>query len=201
MPSLYRRIIIFFLSLLPAAWLVTQVVQNNLGTEPAKTLVHFTGTWAINFLCLTLSVTPLKRLMGWSWLSTHRRMLGLFTLFYASVHAASYPLLVDSWQGVGEELIKRPFITVSIPALLILIVLGITSAKSVMRAMKKNWQPLHNTIYLAAVLIWVHIFWQVRASYFDAVIYGAILGLFLVLRLVWYRQKTATLSKKRQREN
>ncbi len=198
MPPLSRRLCLFCLALLPCLWLAFKVIQNDLGPEPAKTLVHFTGQWAFNFLCLTLAVTPFKRWLHWRWLQTHRRMLGLFALFYACLHAIGYALFLlgADWKGMGAELINRPYITVSIPALIILIALGATSFQFAIKALGKNWQRLHYSIYAAALLAWLHVVWQVRASYFDAAKFGVIIGVLLLTRVYWHYQKQRTVAAK-----
>jgi methionine sulfoxide reductase heme-binding subunit len=189
-----RRWLVFFLSLVPLAYWLIRTLQNDLGPEPGKTLVLATGTWAVNFLCLSLCVTPAKQLLGWRFLQAHRRMLGLFCLFYALLHAAAYVLFIlgGQWQDLATELRERPFILASLPALLGLLLLGISSHRRVMRSLGAYWQPLHRSVYAVALLVWVHIAWQVRASWADALWYGLALGALLGWRLyaaVLKRQK------------
>jgi sulfoxide reductase heme-binding subunit YedZ len=187
----FRRLLIFFFSLLPLALLVWNTLHQQLGADPAKAIVLFTGNWAFYFLLLTLTVTPLRRLLGWNWLQTHRRMLGLFALFYALLHLLSYVMFILG-ADLGRfmaELVKRPYISVGFPALLILIVLGLTSTQAMMRRLGKRWQLLHRFIYLAVVLAWVHVLWQLRASYQDALILGVLTFSLLAIRFYWYNQK------------
>ncbi len=199
MPVVWRRVFIFVVSLLPLAWLIDRIVALDLGADPAKTIVLFTGKWTIYFLIMTLAVTPLRRLVQFRalpkfhfrWLQTHRRMLGLFTLFYACCHVLSYLVFILGldFTQFGAEIIKRPYILATIPAVLLLIALGVTSTQGMMRRLGKNWQRLHNGIYVIAVLAWLHVFMQVRSSYFHAVLYGAILFSLLLIRAYWYWQK------------
>lgn len=196
MPVLWRRVAIFALSLLPFIWLVYKTLVNQLGADPAKTIVVFTGEWTIYFLLLTLAVTPLRRIFKFQyfhfrWLQTHRRMLGLFTLFYASLHVMAFLVFIlglDLSQFVKES-VERPYILVTIPAILLLIALGVTSTQAMMRRLGKNWQRLHWAIYLIVVLAWVHVFMQVRSSYFEAALYGVIIFCLLAIRVYWYTQK------------
>ncbi|CAG9295671.1 protein-methionine-sulfoxide reductase heme-binding subunit MsrQ [Celerinatantimonas diazotrophica] len=181
MPVRLRRWTIFVVALIPFAQLVYGAVYQTLGGDPAKAILLATGFWAMRFLLITLAVSPLVRYLKWRWLMPHRRMLGLFALFYGLAHLLSYYqfILGGNLAMLGEEIIKRPYILVGMPALLILIALGITSTRGWMRRLGRRWQQLHQLIYLAFILAWVHLYWQVRSSYFDAVLYGAI-GLVLL---------------------
>ncbi|WP_225318385.1 sulfite oxidase heme-binding subunit YedZ [Cellvibrio sp. KY-YJ-3] len=196
MPVLWRRVLIFFLSLIPLVFIVYKTLTNQLGADPAKTIVLFTGEWTIYFLFITLAVTPLRRFINFKnfhlrWLQTHRRMLGLFTLFYAVLHVLAFLVFIlgSDFSRFGKELVERPYILVTIPAVILLVVLGITSTKSMMRRLGNNWIRLHKSIYLIAILAWVHVFMQVRSSYFEAVLFGVILLALLLPRLFWALRK------------
>ena len=196
MPIFWRRIVIFAVSLIPLMWIVYKTLTNQLGADPAKTIVLFTGEWAIYFLFITLAVTPLRRLFNFKnvhfrWLQIHRRMLGLFTLFYAILHVLAFFVFILGLDlsRFGKELVERPYILVTIPAIILLIALGITSTKAMMRKLEKNWIRLHKSIYLIALLAWVHVFMQVRSSYFEAVLFGLILLGLLLPRLYWALRK------------
>jgi methionine sulfoxide reductase heme-binding subunit len=189
MPIPARRIFIFILSLIPLGFIVYKILVNDLGADPAKTIVLFTGNWAFYFLLITLTVTPLRRIVQFTflhfrWLQVHRRMLGLFTLFYALLHLVSFLWFVLGWEfsRFDDELIKRPYILVSIPAFVLLVALGVTSTQGIMRRMGKNWLLLHKAIYLIAILAWLHVLMQVRSSYFDAVFFGVLVLLLLAIR-------------------
>jgi sulfoxide reductase heme-binding subunit YedZ len=188
---MWRRIIIFTLSSLPFLWLLFKASSQQLGADPAKTIVLFLGEWGMIFLLLTLSVTPARRWFGWGWLVTHRRMLGLFALFYTSTHFLSYIVFILGldFGRLAAEIIKRPYITVGFPAIIILFVLGVTSTKKMMRRLGKNWLKLHRLVYLVLFLAWIHVLWQVRSSYFDAVLYGALMVVLLGVRWFWARHK------------
>lgn len=190
MPVLWRRILISVLSLVPLGFIIYKTLFDLLGADPAKEIVLFTGEWAIYFLFLTLAVTPLRRLVNFKnfhfrWLQTHRRMLGLFALFYALLHVAAFLVFILGldFSRFAKELVERPYIAVTIPAIILLIVLGVTSTQSMMRRLGKNWIKLHKTIYLIGVLAWLHVFMQVRSSYFEAVLFGVILAALLLPRL------------------
>ena len=114
------------LLLLPFVYLVFGVTMNRLGPNPAEALIRSSGDWTLRMLCLTLAVTPARVLSGWHALARYRRMVGLFTAFYALIHALSY-LMFDMefvWAAVGADLVKRPFIAVGMLAFTLLAVLA-----------------------------------------------------------------------------
>lgn len=196
MPVLWRRILIFILALVPLSFIIYKTLANQLGADPAKTIVLFTGEWAIYFLFFTLAVTPLRRLVSvggihFRWLQPHRRMLGLFALFYAIVHVIAFLVFIlgFDFSRFGKEIIERPYILVTIPALILLIALGVTSTRAMTRRMGKNWVILHKSIYVIAILAWVHVFMQVRSSYFEALTFGIILLFLFMPRLYWALRK------------
>ncbi len=189
MPIILRRILIFILSMIPLIFLVYKTLINDLGADPAKAIVLFTGNWAFYFLLVTLTVTPLKRIIQFKnlhfrWLQLHRRMLGLFTLFYALLHLIAFLWFVLGWEFArfDDELIKRPYILVSLPAVILLLLLGLTSTQGMMKKLGKKWLSLHKTIYLIAILAWVHVLMQVRSSYFDAIFFGTLVFMLLMVR-------------------
>ena len=196
MAVLWRRILIFVLSLVPLFFIVYLTLTNQLGADPAKTIVLFTGEWTIYFLFITLAVTSLRRWANgknfhFRWLQTHRRMLGLFTLLYAILHVLAFLVFILGldFSRFAKESVERPYILVTIPAVILLIVLGVTSTKGMMRRLGKNWLRLHKSIYLIAILAWLHVFMQVRSSYFEAVLFGVILLCLLLPRLYWALRK------------
>lgn len=192
MPVLWRRVVIFVLSLIPLGHIIYKTMFGLLGADPAKTIVLYTGEWAIYFLFFTLAVTPLRRLINFKnfhfrWLQAHRRMIGLFALFYALLHVAAFLVFILGldFSRFARELVERPYILVTIPAVILLIVLGVTSTKAMMRRFGKYWTRLHKSIYLIAVLAWLHVFMQVRSSYFEAVLFGLILIALFLSRIYW----------------
>ncbi|MFP8966590.1 sulfite oxidase heme-binding subunit YedZ [Pokkaliibacter sp. CJK22405] len=192
-----RRFIVFGLGLIPFLWLVWCTLTNQLGADPAKTIVWETGRWALRILLVTLAVSPLRRYAGWGWLMPHRRMIGLFALFYGVLHLLAYIFFIlgGNLSQLGEELVRRPYITVGAPALLILIALGVTSTRGMMKRLGKNWQRLHNLVYLALILAWIHLLWQVRSSYFEAALYGTIGAALLLVRVVEWMKKRAKIAR------
>ena len=188
-----RRIAIFLLSMTPFFYLLRAVVRlqsgewDILGPEPGKEIVWFTGTWAFNFLLIALAVTPIKDLLKQKWLLVHRRMLGLFAFFYATLHLLAYFafLLEWQWQELGKEIVDRPYLLVGMLAWLLLVPLTVTSTKKWQRRLKRNWKKLHKLVYFIGLLAAVHYLLQIRSSWFEPVLYTVLLLLLLAPRFPW----------------
>ena len=189
------RILTFLVCLIPFVLLLLKVLQNYLGPDPAKELALETGEWSIRFLLLALAMTPLRHLSGRMEFAQRRRMVGLFALFYASVHFLVWVifLLGLRWGAILEEVVERPYITIGFASFLILIVLGATSPRVMVRKLGKNWRRLHRLVYVAGVLAIIHLVWIVRTDLSEALLYGAILAGLLVWRLVFARNKARGL--------
>ena len=189
------RILTFLVCLIPFVLLLLKVLQNDLGPDPAKELALETGEWSIRFLLLALAMTPLRHLSGRMEFAQRRRMVGLFALFYASVHFLVWVifLLGLRWGAILEEVIERPYITIGFASFLILIVLGATSPRVMVRKLGKNWRRLHRLVYVAGVLAIIHLVWIVRTDLSEALLYGAILAGLLGWRLVFARNKARGL--------
>lgn len=200
-PRLWQvvRAVIFCLALLPFVYLLQGAVLNTLGADPARELALETGRWALRFLLMSLAITPLREITGLTGLFPLRRTLGLFSLFYAVLHFIIYMvfLLALRWSEIGSDIVERPYITVGFTALLILVAMGITSTKAMMRRLGRRWKQLHQLVYLASLLALLHLLWILRTDLFDAVFYGTILLLLLGYRLVT-RLKRRVRSGRRQ---
>lgn len=186
-----RRWFIFGLLLAPFLFIVVRIVQlqsgqwDILGPEPGKAITWFTGEWALYTFIATIAVSPLKRWFGWGWLLVHRRMLGLFAFFYASLHLLAYLafLLAWEWGEIASELVERPYLTLGFLAWLLLVPLAMTSTKGWQRRLKRQWKKLHKLTYLIGVLIAIHYLLQIRASWFEPVLFAAIILVLLAARL------------------
>lgn len=181
---------LFIAALLPFARLVLLVFTEQLGANPIEFITRNTGDWTLYFLCLTLCVTPLRRLTGWNWLIRLRRMVGLFAFFYATLHFIAF-LWFDHFFDIGEmlkDVVKRPFIMIGFTAFVLLIPLAITSTNGMVRRLgSKRWQWLHRTIYLIAPLGVLH-FWWMKAGkndFAEPALFGIIVALLLLVRLYW----------------
>lgn len=177
------RALFFLLCLIPFLALMSAVISNSLGPDPAEQLMHVTGEWVMRFLILVLAATPLAR-WGWPRLARYRRMLGLYTWFYATLHLLVFAQVYIGWSGeiLLEELAERPYVLVGFFGWLILVPLGITSANSVRRKMGRYWRKLHRLTYAVAVLGWLHLFWLSRSDVGEAVVYGVMFASLLGYR-------------------
>lgn len=179
------KVCIFAICLLPLARLVFLAVNGGLGANPIEFVTRSTGTWTLVGLLLTLAVTPLRRMTGRAHLIRYRRMLGLFAFFYACLHFVTY-LWLDQFfdpAAIARDIVKRPFITVGFAAFVLLIPLAATSSHAMMRRLGRGWQRLHRLVYLIATLGVVHYLWLVKKDLTEPLIYGAVLGLLLLLRV------------------
>ncbi len=187
---------VFLAGLVPIAWIASHLL-GWFGLLPAVDPVKFLelefGQTALNFILLTLMITPVRQLAGLTHLPRLRRMLGLFAFFYAALHFTVYVVLdLDlNWRMVGADIIKRPYITVGFTALLLLIPLAVTSTQRMMRRLGKRWTKLHRLIYLIAILgVW-HYYWQVKLDVREPLLYAGILALLLGYRAVRSLRKRA----------
>jgi len=177
--------LVFIVALIPFAVLIYKVVTNDLGPDPAKELSLHTGEWALRFLLISLALTPLRLITNNVEYVRHRRMLGLFAFFYASLHLFVWLtfLLQFRWGDILEEIIERPYITVGFASYVVLLVLAATSPLAMVRKLGRNWKRLHRTVYLAGILSIVHLLWILRLDIGEAVLYGAILAVLLGYRV------------------
>jgi sulfoxide reductase heme-binding subunit YedZ len=179
---------LFLLCLVPLARLGWDAWHNALGPNPIEAIQRGLGLWTLNFLVITLCVTPLRRYSGWAWLMRLRRMLGLYAFFYAALHFASY-LWLDQffdWNEIGRDILKRPFITVGFAAFVLLIPLAATSNRHALRRLGgRRWQALHRSIYPIAILAVIHYWWLVKRDVATPALYAIAVLALLGLRALW----------------
>lgn len=175
--------------LAPAAWLCWLALDDDLGANPIERVTHVTGDWTLRLLVLTLCVTPLRKFLGWSWIAAHRRTLGLFSFFYATLHLLTYVVLDLGLEFalLAEDVLERPYITVGFSSFLLLLPLALTSTRSAIKRLGRRWTQLHRLIYLAAVGGVVHFLWLVKADLREPLIYAAIVAALLGMRLATAR--------------
>ena len=189
------KIPVFIACLLPLAKLSLEafgLAGLSLGANPIEELIHRCGLWGLNFLYITLTVTPLRRISGWNWLIRFRRMFGLFAFFYLCLHFTSYAGLDQRFDfiAIGEDILKRPYITLGITGLTLLIPLAITSFDIWKKRLGKNWKRLHQLVYFIAPLVVLHYVWSkkgdilsLQGEVLKPLIYGLIVAIFLMLRI------------------
>lgn len=191
------KVILFLFALAPFVRLVAFASVGKLGANPVEFITRNTGDWTLYFLCITLAVTPMRRLTKWNWVIRLRRMLGLFVFFYAMLHFTTF-LWFDHAFDIPEmlkDVAKRPFITVGFMAFVMLIPLAATSTNAMMKRLGgKRWQWLHRAIYLIAPLGILH-FWWMKAGKHDFVqpiLFGIVVAVLLMLRAYWQLAQSRT---------
>lgn len=186
------KALLFIACLIPLARLGWGLWDDRLGANPIEFITRSLGTWTLNFLLITLAVSPLRKLSGWHWLLRLRRMLGLFAFFYAVLHLATY-LWLDQffdWQAILKDILKRPFITVGMSAFVLLVPLAATSNQAMIRRIGgRRWQQLHRAIYVIAIFGVVHYWWLVKQDVTLPALYAALLVLLLGVRTLWREQE------------
>jgi methionine sulfoxide reductase heme-binding subunit len=191
----YIKVGVWLLALLPLARLVWLGVNDNLGANPVEFVEHSTGTWALVFLLITLSMTPIRLLTGQVWQIQLRRVLGLFMFFYACLHIITYVWLDFAliWDEMIIDITKHPRILVGMAAFLLTIPLAATSNSYMIKKLKTNWKKLHQLVYVIAILVVVHYLLLVKKDLTEPIYYAAVLVLLLGIR-VYYK---FTASKKK----
>jgi len=185
------KVAVFLLALAPLARIVLQAGDQ---TNPLEFITHGTGDWTLYLLCITLAVTPARRLTGLNWLLKLRRMLGLFAFFYATLHFVTF-IWFDHFfdlAAIWKDVRKRPFITVGFAAFVLLIPLAATSTNAMVRRLGgKRWQALHRLIYLIAPLGVLHYWWMKAAknNIGKPMLFALIVAALLAVRLYWNRAK------------
>ena len=189
--QIYVKRFIFILSLWPLLSISINILQDTLGANPIEFIERHFGKWTLIFLCLTLSMTPLRRITNISQWILYRRMLGLFVFFYASIHLLCY-IALDyhfDWVDIKNDIIKHRYVLVGFLGWLLLLPLAITSSDKMIRKLKANWKLLHRLIYVIAILGVLHFIWLVKKDITEPLIYAAIVSILLILRLNIFRRK------------
>jgi sulfoxide reductase heme-binding subunit YedZ len=186
--SRWAKPLLFLSCLLPMFWLLRGIVLDALGANPAEFLIRATGDWTLRALCLALAVTPLRVGLGLPELARLRRMLGLFTALYASLHLVCYAWFDMGWDlpDITADIAKRPFILVGFMGWLLLAVLSATSFNAAIRWLgAKRWQVLHRAVYAVAALALLHFFWMRagKQNFAEVAVYAVILGALLGWRV------------------
>jgi len=182
------KALVFVLALLPFLRIAV-LVAMQVPVDPVEFITHGSGDWALYLLCATLSVTPLRRFTGWNWLIRLRRMLGLYTFFYAFLHFLAF-LWFDHFfdlAAMWRDVVKRPFITVGFIAFVLLIPLAATSTQAMIRRLGRNWARLHKLIYAIAPLAILHYWWMKagKHNFEQPIVWGCVVAVLLGLRVFW----------------
>jgi sulfoxide reductase heme-binding subunit YedZ len=179
--------VLYLLALAPLAYAVIRLANGSVEGDQVKFLQHVTGDTILASLLLTLSVTPIRRLTGWSEVIRVRRLLGLTAFWYALVHFLSYLVFDHSLSpaDIGADIVEHPWVLIGLTSLLLLIPLAVTSTTGWIRRLGgRRWNRLHQLVYPATAAGLVHYFWLVKKDVSDPIYWGAALLLVLALRLV-----------------
>ena len=207
---------VFAASLVPAAQLLWNGYTGNLTADPLAEITNQTGVWTLRFLCITLAITPFRRLVGWNGAIRFRRMAGLFAFFYGTMHLMIY-VIADRFAGLGieipggvlawstmtglassvaDDIYKRPFITVGFSTWLCMLPLAITSTAGWIRRLGgRRWNSLHRLVYAAGVLGVLHYWWLVKADVRRPETYALVVGLLLAFRVYHAHQRRVPVAR------
>jgi sulfoxide reductase heme-binding subunit YedZ len=181
--------VVFLVCSVPIAWLLFDTFTGNLSANPLEDIRDRTGIWTLRFLMITLTVTPIRRLTGWSSVIRFRRMLGLFAFFYGFVHLATYVWLdqyFDFSAMFKDMFLSRPFIITGFFSFLLMVPLAITSTRKwIGRLGGSRWRMLHRAIYLSTAAGILHYYWRGKVDLGRAAGYATLLAALLAIR-VWH---------------
>jgi methionine sulfoxide reductase heme-binding subunit len=182
----FFKLFIHLAALLPLINAYYLALTDQLGADPVESIIHFTGIGAFNLLLLSLAITPISKRFKISILLKVRRLVGLYSFTYALCHLLNFLVfeVQFDWSLFLNEIIDRPYITIGMIALLTMLALAITSISLLKKRMGKNWQKLHNWVYLAVLLVGIHFYWSVKSEIIEPSIY-----LFITLMLLAFRFK------------
>jgi len=202
--------LVFLAALGPAVYLTWAALTNHLSANPLSDVTNETGVWTLRFVCITLLLTPFRRLVGVNLVSPFRRMMRLYAFFYGTLHFLTY-LILDRFAGLVDfpdgivsfttvkrlvassvgDVAMRPFITIGFTAFVLMIPLGITSTTGWIRRLGgKRWAALHRLVYVTAIAGVVHYWWLVKSDVRRPMIYGAVVAVLLGARLYYRFVKT-----------
>ncbi len=189
--------VVFALCVLPALLVFSDAfeITGRLGANPIEEIQDRFGNWALRFVMITLTVTPLRQITSWNWLVRFRRMFGLFAFFYVLMHFLTWLILDQELllSAITEDIVERPFITLGFTAFLLLIAMAVTSTNGMRRRLGKRWRQLHYSVYAVAALGVSHYWWQVKADVLEPLIYATILTALLGYRL-WHRLRRKNMT-------
>lgn len=192
--SRWSKPVVFLLCLVPLGWGLANGLRGELGANPIEYITRATGDWTMRFLLITLSITPLRKILAQPDLIRFRRMLGLFSFFYGVLHLITWVWLDKFFdpQEMWADVVKRRFITMGMLGFLLMVPLAWTSTSGWIRRLGgKNWQRLHRSIYVSAMAGVIHYYWLVKSDIRMPVLYGTILGVLLILRVMISRRQSS----------
>lgn len=199
----YKRLILHLICLVPSLWLFHQMwlwfnfAPHSLTANPIEYITDFTGDWTVRFLLISLSITPLAKIFKLRILK-YRRAIGLYAFYYGLLHFLNYMVLdyFFDWSLILEDIFKRPALTFGMLGFTLLIPLAITSTKSLIKKMGRNWTKLHRLVYVLTIFAVIHNYMMVKADVFIPLIHATILIVLLGYRVYAQKNKRLKRSKK-----
>ena len=190
------RLIAHAAALTPLAWLIFAAFTNNLGGDPQTKMMHELGAWGLILLLLSLTMTPARLISGKTFFIKYRRMLGLHSAFYLLLHLFAYLALYLQFNldEFFSEILERPYITVGIVGIFLMVPLVATSTSGAQKRLGKSWRKLHKLTYLIAGLGLVHLVWQSKSDLNEPMLYVSWAVILLVVRIV--KRKNRRIDKK-----
>lgn len=176
--------LIWLLALWPVSRLFYLALNAQLGANPVEFIERSTGTWALVFLLITLSISPLRSLTGQAWLMAVRRLTGLWMFAYAILHVLTY-LWLDyqfAWNDIVKDIAKHPYVLVGALAFILAVPLAATSHQRAIRLLKKRWKTLHRLVYVIAILALLHFWWLVKRDVTEPVLYSLVFASLMAWR-------------------
>ncbi len=173
--------------LVPVGYLLVCFATGSLGSNPIDFVTRTLGDWTLRILLASLAMTPIRILTGQAWPVTLRRLLGLFAFAYVTLHFSVWIVLdfFFDWELMAADIVKRPFITVGVTALVLLAPLAATSTAGMIKRLgARRWRRLHRLVYVAAVLGVLHYLWLAKVGVRMPWIYVAVLAVLLGVRVV-----------------
>ena len=188
----YFKPFVFIVCLWPLGTIILDIYYNELGAEPVKKIMNHFGEWTLIFICLTLTMSPLKRITNLGFWIKFRRMLGLFVFFYATIHLLTYVGLDYrfDWEPIINDVLKKKYIFIGFSAWLLLIPLAFTSSQKMAKLLRHNWKKLHRLIYIIAIFGSLHYIWLSKTIFFKPLIFMLIILVLLALRIKIKKRET-----------
>ena len=186
------KVIAFCVLSLPLAWLAIAVAGelrspgSMLGADPGEAVLLHLGEWGLRALLVALSVSTIRRRLGYAPILRVRRMAGLFAFTYIALHFLFYLWFFTEFDVrlIAEELAERPYIAAGFVAFLLLLMLAATSTNGWQRRLRQRWRQLHRLAYAAAALGLLHFWWLTKAGYGEVLLHGLWLALLFADRLL-----------------
>lgn len=180
------KILVYVIGLVPAVWWIELGLTDRLGADPMRALEHALGLWALRFLLASLTITPLRQLIGVN-LIRYRRALGLLAFYYAILHLSTYLVLDQGLDldAILADVLKRLYITIGMGCFVVLVPLALTSNNAAIRRIgAKAWTRLHRLVYFAAILAVTHFLMSVKSWPIEPVVYALLVMILLGYRLM-----------------